>query len=180
MLQAATQAGSDKADEADEEDEGSGEEDEGSGEEDEGSAASLYFEPQKQLVHATDAPSVCVTGPRNWVGLGGRDPSEVSPCPPAFPPPPALSLPPTTPPPIPIPAGAVDHLRRRSQSSAPQTTEAGRAGAGAAAGPGAAHFRGGNGGIKHTVAYPIDVQDMKEQGQSRCTQQQAGTAGNRL
>ena len=63
MLQAATQAGSDKADEADEEDEGSGEEDEGS-------AASLYFEPQKQLVHATDAPSV--TGPRTWVGLGGR------------------------------------------------------------------------------------------------------------
>ena len=130
-------------------------------------------------------PSVCVTGPRNWVGLGGRDPSEVSPCPPAFPP--ALSLPPTTPPPIPIPAGAADHLRRRSQSSAPQTTGAGRAGAGAAAGPGAAaagpgaaHFRGGNGGIKHTVAYPIDVQDMQEQGQSRCTQQQAGTAGNRL
>ena len=84
------------------------------------------------------------------------------------------------PPPIPIPACAVDHLRRRSQSSAPQTTVAGRAGAGAAAGPGAAHFRGGNGGIKHTVAYPIDVQDMQEQGQSRCTHQQAGTAGNRL
>ena len=114
MLQAATQAGSDKADEADEEDEGSGEEDEGSGEEDEGSAASLYFEPQKQLVHATDAPSVCVTGPRNWVGLGGRDPSEVSPCPPAFPPPFALSLPPTTPTPLPPPAGAAEHLRRRN------------------------------------------------------------------
>jgi len=72
VLQAATQAGSDKADEADEEDEGSGEEDDGSGEEDEGSAASLYFEPQKQLVHATDAPSFCVTGPRNWVAWAGE------------------------------------------------------------------------------------------------------------